>query len=138
MPRLPPTLLRHARVESPLLVSLLPTCRDLDSARNELRWLREHVEAQSRGGFGNRHTLAEDGGALVSRQRLKSLCRLRGRGVPLQYLLGTEHFGELEIECRPGVLIPRSVKSRIPSSEQWLTSMTDRKQLIWSSSSLAV
>jgi methylase of polypeptide subunit release factors len=27
----------------------------------------------------------------------------------LQYILGTEFFGELEIKCRPGVLIPRWV-----------------------------
>jgi methylase of polypeptide subunit release factors len=27
----------------------------------------------------------------------------------LQYILGTEFFGDLEIECKPGVLIPRFV-----------------------------
>lgn len=31
----------------------------------------------------------------------------RARGEPLQYILGSEYFGELEIKCRPGVLIPR-------------------------------
>ena len=31
----------------------------------------------------------------------------REKGEPLQYILGTQPFGELEILCRPGVLIPR-------------------------------
>ncbi|KAL9088260.1 MAG: hypothetical protein Q9159_003172 [Coniocarpon cinnabarinum] len=31
----------------------------------------------------------------------------RGRGVPLQYLLGTEFFGDFELRVRRGVLIPR-------------------------------
>lgn len=31
----------------------------------------------------------------------------RASGEPLQYILGSEYFGELEIKCRPGVLIPR-------------------------------
>jgi HemK-like putative methylase len=45
----------------------------------------------------------------VSNQQLKlwNLCQARARGVPLQYLIGTEYFGPLEIKCRPGVLIPR-------------------------------
>jgi len=37
----------------------------------------------------------------------QDLCRKRSKGIPLQYLLGSEFFGELEITCRPGVLIPR-------------------------------
>ncbi|OJD28241.1 hypothetical protein ACJ73_00371 [Blastomyces percursus] len=31
----------------------------------------------------------------------------RARGIPLQYILGDQPFGELEILCRRGVLIPR-------------------------------
>ena len=38
---------------------------------------------------------------------LGQLVRERARGRPLQYLLGTEYFGDLQIKCRPGVLIPR-------------------------------
>ncbi|OCT50378.1 hypothetical protein CLCR_06777 [Cladophialophora carrionii] len=43
MPRLSPALIRQARSENPLLTQLLQVCRDLPSARNELRWLQEHA-----------------------------------------------------------------------------------------------
>ena len=102
MPRLPTGLLRHARAQEPLLVPLLRTCRDLNSARNELRWLREHVEQNLL-----KKGLPAEG--LAVRQSLRRLCHERGRGKPLQYILGTEYFGELELLCRPGVLIPRLV-----------------------------
>ncbi|KAF6241405.1 hypothetical protein HO173_000115 [Letharia columbiana] len=35
------------------------------------------------------------------------MCRSRARGKPLQYILGSQPFGEVEILCRRGVLIPR-------------------------------
>jgi hypothetical protein len=98
MPRIPPTLLRHARRLNRLLPSLLPVCRDLPSSQNELRWLGEHAaEVASKKGYGDEKRLLQQ---FVSR---------RARGEPLQYILGTEFFGDLEIECRPGVLIPRFV-----------------------------
>jgi len=43
MPRLPPALIRRAAHENPFLPLLLRVCRDLPSARNELRWLEEHA-----------------------------------------------------------------------------------------------
>lgn len=43
MPRLPPALIRQAALESRFLPLLLRVCRDLPSARNELRWLHEHA-----------------------------------------------------------------------------------------------
>jgi methylase of polypeptide subunit release factors len=98
MPRIPPTLLRHARRLDRLLPSLLPVCRDLPSSQNELRWLGEHAaEVASKRGLKDNSRLLQQ---YVSR---------RARGEPLQYILGTEFFGDLEIECRPGVLIPRFV-----------------------------
>lgn len=96
MPRIPPQVVRQARAISKDLVSLLPVCRELWSAQNELRWLGEHAARVSR--------------ALSSRDEgrvLQNYVRRRAKGEPLQYILGTEYFGELEIECRPGVLIPR-------------------------------
>lgn len=93
MPRLPPWLLRQAARQSPDLAALLPACRDLDSARNELRWIGQHV----------RHLAP-----VARRARLTRLCELRGRRVPLQYVLGSQPFGHLDIACRPGVLIPRA------------------------------
>ncbi|KAL2109210.1 hypothetical protein VUR80DRAFT_2829 [Thermomyces stellatus] len=92
MPRIPPSALRAT---TPNLARLLPAVRDLNSARNELRWLREHVAATG---------LA---GRCSSARRLAGLCGRRGKGVPLQYILGTQPFGDLEIRCERGVLIPR-------------------------------
>lgn len=93
MPRLQPQILRRARRIAPELAKLLPACKSLQSAQNELRWLREHVEATTQP--ARRH------------YRLVQLCHQRGRGVPLQYLLGTQPFAGLDIKCRPGTLIPR-------------------------------
>ncbi|OQU97280.1 Methyltransferase domain-containing protein [Cladophialophora immunda] len=45
MPRLPPALIRQATSQNPLLPLLLRVCRDLPSARNELRWLEEHARS---------------------------------------------------------------------------------------------
>lgn len=101
MPRIPRSLLRKAHAIDSLLPALLAPCRDLGTARNELRWLREHVEqvAEARGARGET--------TVAKRAFLRRLVQERGRGKPLQYLLGSEHFGDLEIDCRPGVLIPR-------------------------------
>ncbi|KAK8066305.1 hypothetical protein PG997_013052 [Apiospora hydei] len=106
MPRLPPSLLQRARSISPDLATLLPACRDLDSARSELRWIREHV-----------FTSASSSQRIGSRNQ--SLPPPR-RGEPLQYLLGTQPFGPLEIRCRRGVLIPR------PETESWTYALAPR------------
>lgn len=95
MPRIPRSLIRKAQTIDTLLTPLLAPCRDLRLAQNELRWLREHARQHAKG-----HTAKEE--AL-----LKRLVNERASGKPLQYILGTEYFGELEIQCRPDVLIPR-------------------------------
>lgn len=102
MPRIPASALRAASTASPNLARLLPACRDLASARNELRWLREHVEAE---GFVSGE--ARKGRRRAGARRLAELCERRGRGVPLQYILGTQPFGDLDVICGRGVLIPR-------------------------------
>lgn len=102
MPRIPTSLLLKAYRENSLLPLLLKECRSLDSARNELRWLRERavrdVQEHSR-----QVTRTRQGW----RTRLRAMCHKRSRGVPLQYILGDQPFGDLEILCRRGVLIPR-------------------------------
>ncbi|KAL3483585.1 S-adenosyl-L-methionine-dependent methyltransferase [Aspergillus germanicus] len=35
------------------------------------------------------------------------MCVARSRGMPLQYILGDQPFGDLDIKCKRGVLIPR-------------------------------
>jgi hypothetical protein len=102
MPRIPTRLLRKACAIDPLLPALLAPCRDLGAAQGELRWLREHVERVAQAHRARGDELAK--GAL-----LRQLVRERASGKPLQYVLGTEYFGDLEIRCRPGVLIPRCV-----------------------------
>lgn len=100
MPRIPTALLRKARAIDPLLPALLAPCRDLHTAQNELRWLREHVEKVAKARRAKGDTLAK--GALLSQ-----LVKERAQGKPLQYILGSEFFGDLEIKCKRGVLIPR-------------------------------
>jgi HemK-like putative methylase len=119
MPRIPSSLLRKAHTIDPLLPPLLAPCRDLHAAQSELRWLREHVDkvATARQARGDR--LAK--GAL-----LRQLIKQRVSGKPLQYILGTEYFGDLEIRCRPGVLIPRWVRQKICTNEHVLR-LTDRQ-----------
>ncbi|KAH7073834.1 S-adenosyl-L-methionine-dependent methyltransferase [Paraphoma chrysanthemicola] len=100
MPRIPNSLLRKAHTLDVFLPPLLAPCRDLHAAQNELRWLREHVKKVAKSRRARGDTLAK--GSLLRR-----LVKERASGKPLQYILGTEYFGELEIRCRPGVLIPR-------------------------------
>ena len=96
MPRLPPSLFWSANREiSPLAAQLLPACRDLESAANELRWIREHVRDHPT--------------RVPASLRVWGLVSQRASGIPLQYVLGSQPFGPLEIRCRPGVLIPRYV-----------------------------
>ena len=99
MPRISLHQLRQAYTISPLLSRLLPACRDLTSAKNELRWLQEHAVAASQD--------ASVPGRRRRRHHLATMCERRRRGVPLQYILGTQPFGDLDIQCAPGVLIPR-------------------------------
>ncbi|RFU73740.1 modification methylase [Trichoderma arundinaceum] len=92
MPRIPPWLFRKANRRSTNAAALLPACRDLPSAINELRWLDEHVNSAA---------------PTTKKSLLARLCRKRGQGYPLQYILGSQPFGPLDIKCQPGVLIPR-------------------------------
>ncbi|KAF1935863.1 S-adenosyl-L-methionine-dependent methyltransferase [Clathrospora elynae] len=101
MPRIPTALVRKAHAIDAFLPALLAPCRDMHAAQNELRWLREHVDKVAKARRARGDVLAK--GAL-----LQKLVKQRASGKPLQYLLGTEYFGNLVIGCRPGVLIPRA------------------------------
>lgn len=75
-----------------LLEQLAQGLRSAAQARRELRWLQQE---QKNGVLGpERLTLAQ----AVAR---------RAQGYPLQYILGTQPFGRLSIQCRPGALVPR-------------------------------
>lgn len=99
MPRIPHSVLLQAYNISPLLPLILRSTRDLQSAQNELRWLVEYVQETVK--VKSPLDFPEQRSALLK------LCRRRERGEPLQYILGSQPFGELDIKCRPGVLIPR-------------------------------
>ena len=106
MPRIPTPTILKAYHENPLLALLLQECRTLESARNELRWLREFLCGSAR----ERRTPRNDCKRKNSgSSRLRELCRERSRGIPLQYILGSQPFGEVDILCNRGVLIPRFV-----------------------------
>ncbi|KAK0254214.1 hypothetical protein LTR91_021529 [Friedmanniomyces endolithicus] len=94
--RLRPSLFWQARALDSHLPLLLPVCRDLQSARNELRWLSQHVDDKCR-------TESRE----IHHNLLSNYVRRRAGGEPLQYILGSEWFGDLKLYCRPGVLIPR-------------------------------
>ncbi|KAL9016604.1 MAG: hypothetical protein Q9185_006047 [Variospora sp. 1 TL-2023] len=104
MPRLSPRLISQARTIDSFLPLLLRSCRDLSSARNELRWLREHL---------SRPRASARPRTLDRKKTLHRLCIERSRGKPLQYILGDQPFGALDMFCRSGVLIPR------PETEAW-------------------
>ncbi|THV54287.1 hypothetical protein BGAL_0030g00190 [Botrytis galanthina] len=108
MPRLSHTLLRRAYNISPLLPLVLRETRSLSSAINELRWLREYVDKTMSHRMPNQKWWT-----------LLKLCQRRATGEPLQYILGTQPFGELEIKCQPGVLIPR------PETEAYTTHLAE-------------
>ncbi|PSS00799.1 S-adenosyl-L-methionine-dependent methyltransferase [Coniella lustricola] len=116
MPRIAPSTIRQAYHISPHAAALLPVCRDLRSALNELRWMREYVdEVVEKKLLAQPRSFLQDqppqqsavGRKVIELEYLTSLCRRRGRGEPLQYILGTQPFGNLDLKCRPGVLIPR-------------------------------
>lgn len=72
----------------PLVRRVFPATRTIEEAVREAGWIREEFVGKPY-------------------KQLKRACLLRGRGVPLQYVLGNTPFGDARIVCRPGVLIPR-------------------------------
>lgn len=108
MPRIPTPIILQAHRQNPLLPILLQECRSLRCAQNELRWLRERALYNARqGSSGQRVT--SNRRVPGWRSRLRWMCHERAKGKPLQYILGDQPFGDLEILCRRGVLIPRFV-----------------------------
>lgn len=115
MPRLAPAIINYASRISRYLPLLLRECRDIHSAQNELRWLREFLaekQCPSQIAAAAAPILTWSKSAPCRRKpsrevSLRTLVERRARGEPLQYILGTQPFGHLDILCRPNVLIPR-------------------------------
>lgn len=101
MPRISSKLLRLLYAEQPALAQLARALRNVQSARNELRWIQSELQPEN----------------------WAHAVKLRLRHVPLQYILGTQPFGPLDIKCRPGVLIPRW------ETEEWVSLLADKLRL---------
>lgn len=95
MARVSPKLIKDAYRRSPLLPYYLRANRNLEAAYQELKWVQNELP----------------------REKWLQASRLRNNLYPLQYILGTQPFGELEIRCRKDVLIPR------PETEEWVLKM---------------
>ncbi|KAF8520426.1 S-adenosyl-L-methionine-dependent methyltransferase [Hysterangium stoloniferum] len=78
--------------------------RSLGSSQMEVKWMRQ---------------------AARNHQDLQAMLNRRLQGEPLQYILGTQPFGPLNIKTRPPVLIPR------PETEQWTSELADQLHHIW-------
>lgn len=97
MPRISPRLIRHARSISPELGLLLRSTRSLEQAQAELRWIKKELPSD----------------------QWKQAIERRTNLEPLQYILGSQPFGMLDILCEPGVLIPRW------ETEEWTMKLID-------------
>ncbi|WPK27098.1 hypothetical protein PUMCH_004471 [Australozyma saopauloensis] len=97
MARLTLNLLRRANAINPQLVPLLKATRSLQLAIAELRWIKQELP----------------------RSQWTDAIRKRAQLVPLQYILGSQPFGSLDILCSPGVLIPRW------ETEEWCMKLVD-------------
>lgn len=115
----PPKIVsQHQKTSIFLPLLLKGTEGDASSAENELRWLQEHVNQLS-------PTKNEE----EKKLELWKLCKRREKLEPLQYILGTQPFGDLEIKCTKGVLIPRYVSIISTAHFSRLTnSFTGRRQ----------
>lgn len=82
--RISPRTVRQAS-KVPLLRYFLAANRTLENAKQELKWVQQELPPQK--------------WSWAAKRRL--------RLVPLQYILGTQPFGELTILCKENVLIPR-------------------------------
>ncbi|KAI9256693.1 S-adenosyl-L-methionine-dependent methyltransferase [Sporodiniella umbellata] len=90
--------------QSRWIQKLLKVCDgDLAHAKKQLQWLREKVLMDSRGKIERGWTLTT-----LEKQRLDEWVDQRViQHKPLQYILGTQPFCELDIVTRPPTLIPR-------------------------------
>ncbi|ANZ77003.1 BA75_03381T0 [Komagataella pastoris] len=87
-----------ARYQRDLLTKLLPACTTLQQAQRELSWIQKELP----------------------REQWEQACTQRGCNLmPLQYILGNQPFGSVNIKCRPGVLIPRN------DTEEWCGELVD-------------
>lgn len=83
--RVSPKQIRLAHAASPHLARMLRACGGLEHAQREWQWIKNELPKHEWAQAAYRRSLYE----------------------PLQYILGTQPFGTVEVKCRSGVLIPR-------------------------------
>ena len=107
MPRIAHSLLKGAsKIDRNLPRLLRASAGELAPAKAELHWLKEHA-LSTVASVRSSEALASQ--VLGWRTLVHRYCLAREKGVPLQYIMGSQPFGDLEILCRPKVLIPRWV-----------------------------
>lgn len=89
-------------ISDPLLRELLPGIGSLRQAKNELRWIKQELP------------LSEVPQAVSLRRKL----------YPLQYILGSQPFLNINIHCAPGVLIPRW------ETEEWVSNLAEQLETL--------
>ncbi|KAF9529193.1 S-adenosyl-L-methionine-dependent methyltransferase [Crepidotus variabilis] len=87
---------------SSLLASLAKSLRSQSQAAREFKWMQQHI---------SQHKHSPD--------IIHEYVRRRTAGEPLQYILGTQPFGPLNLLARPPVLIPR------PETEHWVCKLAE-------------
>lgn len=94
---------------------LLPTCeQNVSLARRHLQWIKEKATDQATGAIA----IPAVNSAIRDRVLFDK---------PLQYVLGTQPFGELDIVTRPPVLIPRYVYCGITKNQVLILCYLDGK-----------
>lgn len=109
MPRVSPSILRKCDATNRFLRFLLPACKTVERSVLELKWISD--ELRSSGSLNVKPKLL---------RAIHNACVERSRLVPLQYILGSQPFGALNILCERGVLIPRW------ETEEWTHELADR------------
>ncbi|KAI0728108.1 S-adenosyl-L-methionine-dependent methyltransferase [Fomitopsis betulina] len=88
------------------LCALLKQSIGVQEARNEVRWMREHLKQIS--------------SSSPDSADIETMLQRRLNGEPLQYILGSQPFGPLNLLTRAPVLIPR------PETEDWTIRLSER------------
>lgn len=97
MTRISSKIIKEAYEVSKLLPPLLRATKSLDSAKCELQWIKRELP----------------------KNKWREAVIRRSNYEPLQYVLGSQPFGPLDIICRQNVLIPRW------ETEEWVTRVSD-------------
>ncbi|CAB16250.1 putative MRF1 mitochondrial N(5)-glutamine methyltransferase mtq1 [Schizosaccharomyces pombe] len=95
--------------ENPCLLPLYHATRDPSLAKREWTWICKELKL-----------LYPEISKHGLRKKIVNACQLRARNYPLQYILKSQPFGNIKIDCQQGVLIPRW------ETEEWVERVVDK------------